>query len=250
MDFFLNHDVDQPLTQAGEAFLPLELQAQLARLSYVNDRGDRVPYVQRTIEFNRGHRNLTPEAPPRYGVGLFVTGLLMGVLPLLCLLARRRMPRFGRIAFGAVVSLYGLLVGFLGVIMLFLWFGTNHMMAHHNENLFLASPLALLAVPWGLQVARGKEGKAAARLAVLWPALLGMGLLGGVLKLLPAFDQRNGHYFSLWLPVLTGMALSAVLGLKGMNAFRHSRAIGSTPGAAGRASGASLTSSASGPASP
>ena len=86
-----------------------------------------------------------------------------------------------------------------------MWMITNHTVTFRNENLFLANPLTLLALPLGIQLMWGSV-KARARLRKLWVVLAGSGVLGVLLKVLPMFDQDNWRLIALILPVSAGFA--------------------------------------------
>ena len=101
--------------------------------------------------------------------------------------------------------LMGLVFGIPGLALFIMWLGTDHTVTYRNENLFLANPLTVLALPLGLQLMAGSV-KAPARLAWLWRALGALGLLGLVLKVLPLFDQDNWRLIALLLPMSVGMA--------------------------------------------
>jgi hypothetical protein len=210
MDFLINDLVDRPLSQAGEGFLPDEVMNQLARLTYVNEQGQTVPYVKDTQVYNKANRPPTPEKPPNYNVAMAGIGVAFGLLPWVWLGFSRRRPKVARVGLGFSFALLGFVVGFPGTVAAFVWF-TNHVIAHHDENLFLASPFALWSVVLGVRLARGKnpEAPAVKRLALLWAGLLGLALLGAMLKLLPWFDQKNAPFFCLFLPLLAGAASAA-----------------------------------------
>ena len=99
----------------------------------------------------------------------------------------------------------GLVLGIPGPALFIMWLVTDHTVTYHNENLFLANPLTLLAVPLGLQLMWGST-KARARLRRLWWVLAALGVLGLVLKVLPPFDQDNWRLIALILPISLGMA--------------------------------------------
>jgi hypothetical protein len=96
------------------------------------------------------------------------------------------------------------LAGLLGALMLFLWAGTEHSAAWANENLLLLSPLALLALPGGWRVARGRA--ASSRWGTLLWVLAGSAAIAGFLKFLPFRPQQNLEWVLLLLPLHLSLA--------------------------------------------
>lgn len=206
LDFMMNDSIDQPITLWQEAFLPDVLAREVAQATYVDANGKRVPLVAQTIPFHKTQsRPPVPVNPPRdwpwlLGLGVVLGGLALGFGRLAAM-----GKKAGRVLLGLESALLGLLVGLPGTILLLMWIITNHEVTFHNENLFLANPLTLLAVPWGLALAFGGK-KAKRRLFKLSVLLAGLGALLVVLKVLPWFDQANWNILGLLLPVWFGLA--------------------------------------------
>jgi hypothetical protein len=198
LDFLMNHEIDQPITRWDEAFLPAELEHQLATLTYVNADGQTVPLVARTIPYYVSSRRPIPETPPTYLPWLLALGLVTGSLGFG--LARLGARRWARVAGGLYMALVGLVFGLPGTALLIMWLITNHTVTWHNENLLLANPLTLLAVPCSVMAAFGSaRGRTWARR--LWTGLALTGLLALAVKALPWFDQNNWRLIALILPV-------------------------------------------------
>ncbi len=117
--------------------------------------------------------------------------MLLGAIALLA----GRFLAFGgrarRWVLGLHSALLGLVFGVPGTALFAMWAFTEHTVTWRNENLFLASPLTLLALPLGLSFIRGKSVKTPGRLTTLWLLHAALGLLGLALKVLPPFDQDN-----------------------------------------------------------
>jgi hypothetical protein len=123
----------------------------------------------------------------------------------LALWGRRGGGRAPRILLGLQNVLVGLVFGVPGLALFIMWLGTDHTVTYRNENLFLANPLTVLALPLGIQLMRGSQ-KARERLGKLWLVLAGLGVLGVALKALPLFDQDNWRLIALLLPISVGFA--------------------------------------------
>ncbi|HEX8824278.1 MAG TPA: DUF4105 domain-containing protein [Archangium sp.] len=224
LDFLMNDEIDRPITRWQEAFLPDELERQVAEFQVVGEDGQKRPLVAKTIPvYEAQGRPKTPAEPPRYGPVLLLLGLALGGGAMgLALWNRRTGARAPRILLGLQNVLVGLVFGVPGLALLVMWLGTEHTVTWRNENLFLANPLTLLAVPLGFQLMRGSM-KARERLGHLWLVLAGLGVLGLALKVLPMFDQDNWRLIALLLPLSLGLA----------GALRLARA--GAPSSAGRA---------------
>ncbi len=207
LDFLMNDEIDRPVTRWQEAFLPDELERQLAEFQVVGEDGQKRPLVAKNLNIYEAQgRPETPAAPPKYGPVLGLLGLALGAGALaLAIWGGRTGGRAPRILLGLQNAVVGLVFGIPGLALLVMWLGTEHTVTWRNENLFLANPLTLLALPLGVQVMFGST-KARERLLYLWVVLAGLGVLGLLLKALPMFDQDNWRLIVLLLPLSLGMA--------------------------------------------
>ncbi|OJT18019.1 hypothetical protein BO221_41730 [Archangium sp. Cb G35] len=207
LDFLMNDEIDKPVTRWQEAFLPDELERQAAELQVVGEDGQKHPLVAKTINIYAAQgRPVTPAEPPKYAPVLLVLGLLLGgvAAALGFWLGRSGGARAPRILLGLQNLLVGLVAGIPGLALFIMWLFTDHTVTYRNENLFLANPLTLLAVPLGIQLMRGSP-RALERLRRLWRTLAALGVLGLVLKVLPTFDQDNWRLIALLLPLSMGL---------------------------------------------
>jgi len=160
LDILMNSNIDQPISQWQEMFLPLSLRRQLAQLpSDLAEQGQRLPLLsdsQVIMEF----------PPPRIETDPYQIASVILLAPLLLLLLMlKRIPmsyfathsRLGLKAPGLnfrVLGLLGLLTGLFsgiyGTLMLGSWFISDHLDLHHNINLLLFWPTDLLGVIVGL----------------------------------------------------------------------------------------------------
>jgi hypothetical protein len=150
--------VDAPLDQWDEMFLPAKVQERMRELRVVDDRGLEVPLVMREVTLLEHDTWRVEATQPDWtwrmlgiGVGIalvIATGVVRG--------AR------GTVGRGAAV-IWALLQMVGGMVLLFLWFGTNHVMSAWNGNVLLFSPLAVV-IPlmlWSRRWPRGLEWLAA-----------------------------------------------------------------------------------------
>jgi hypothetical protein len=200
----LGPGTDRPITAWEEMFLPLKLREHVRRVTVVGPGGAPVPLVRSERTLFTSSEPDPPAAPPRWTPWYLLLGTALGGMTLLLGRAAGR-SRPARVGLGAVIGGWGMACGVAGFVLAGLWGFTDHVMAYRNENLFQASPVALLlpvlVFPW----LRGRKG-AGRRLAGVAAGLAGAALLGWVLQVLPWLDQVNGPIIALALPVHLGVA--------------------------------------------
>lgn len=195
----LGPEADAPISAWEEMFLPEKLMERVRELEVSGGEGERRPLVLSeevvvAAQDRQPDRDEPPSWTPIYlGLGLLISALLTWL--------GRGAPRAAaaRAGFAAVASIWCLLVGVGGVLLLGLWALTNHTAAHRNENLLQFDPLALPlvvlipALAFGASWARGPA-------RMLAYAVAGLSLLGLLVQVLPGLDQVNGEIIALMLP--------------------------------------------------
>jgi len=213
--FLMSDVIDHPVTRWQEMFLPGELEKNVAALRYRDDRGVEKDLVRESDVYYQGReqRIISEDVPGSWPWALF-PGLVLAAAAILLGYRARLGGKRAWTLYGIYSSVLGIALGFPGTALFFMSTFTDHTVTYGNENLFLANPLTLLAVPIGLiaAVSTGKRGRRL--LQVLWLALAGLAALYLLLKLLPAFDQRNGSALALVLPLVFGFAAAAGLSWK------------------------------------
>jgi hypothetical protein len=205
LDFLMNNEIDRPITRWEEAFLPDELERQVASLQVTGSDGQKAPLVAKNWEFYKSDRKPPPEEPPSYGPWMLLLGLAIGGSAVGLAYWGRRGARLPRVLLGLEQLVLGLVLGFPGTVLMIMWLVTDHTVTYHNENLFLANPLTLLVAPLGLMLTWGSP-RARSGLRVLWLVLAASGTLGLVLKIIPVFSQDNWRLIAFILPISLGFA--------------------------------------------
>jgi Domain of unknown function (DUF4105) len=201
----LGQGVDRPISAWEEMFLPMKMREHVRQVRVPGPDGAPRPLVRSERTLFESTDPAPPEAPPSWLLGYLALGVAIGGTSL-ATAAGARASRLARFGFLLVTGGWGLLAGVAGLVLAGLWGLTDHVMAYRNENLLQLSPLALLLLPamvWSLRASRWPGVGTAMGLMVA-----GLSLLGLVLKLLPAFDQRNGPVIALALPAQLGIALA------------------------------------------
>jgi hypothetical protein len=87
----------------------------------------------------------------------------------------------------------------LGLLMLFIWFGTAHRAGWANQNLLLFDPLCLALLPGGWRMLRGRAPGAWFE---RWLAIVaGCAVAAWIMRWLPFPEQDNTHWIALLLPL-------------------------------------------------
>ncbi len=196
--------IDKPITLWEEAFIPMELQKTLRRVTIPGPDGVDHPLVRREYIMLPTEKPEPALAPPVWwpyslGFGLFLGGLM-------ALLGRAaRTNRGARILFGSTLATTGFVFGFFGCFFLFVWAATDHVVGYHNENIFMCVPWAIVLTGTGIRVAMNRV-RAIYFAHKLITAAAAFAVLGTIVKVLPWFDQRNGFYVLFFVPFWLGAA--------------------------------------------
>jgi hypothetical protein len=205
LDFLMNDEIDRPVTRWEEAFLPDELEKQVAELQVAGPDGQKASLVAKASNFYTSDRPRPPAEPPNYGPWMLLLGLAVGGSAVGLAYWGRKGARLPRVLLGLENMVLGLVLGFPGTALFVMWVITDHTVTYRNENLFLANPLTLLALPLGLMLTWGSK-LARSWLRTLWLVLAISGVLGLVLKVIPLFNQDNWRLIAFILPVSLGFA--------------------------------------------
>jgi hypothetical protein len=206
LDAAMGDVIDKPMPRWDEMFLPSVLHDSLKDVTLKTPSGD-VPLVAKEVSLLDADRPPLRTEPPRWTVYMALVGIALGAA--FALLGRAApKKRAARIGYAALLFVTSIPAGVLGGIFVFFWVATDHLVAHHNENLLQLSPLALATVVLAIGIALGRKGaleKARKVLTVIAVA----SAVGLVLKILPWFDQVNGEIIALMLPMWAGAAQGA-----------------------------------------
>lgn len=206
LDYLQNDELDGPITQQQEAYLPDELERQVQALMITRPDGTKVPLVKRQWSWFTSNRAPPPETAPNWIPWLFLFGLAVAGLGHALGWAARNGKTLPRVLLGLVHVVLGLGLGAFGLFLFIVGIFTNHTVAHRNENLFLVNPITFALLPLGVMLIFNSK-RARGGLFWTWAALGGLSLLGVVVKVLPMFDQQNWNLIALFLPINVGYAL-------------------------------------------
>lgn len=205
IEIALGEPADRPITAWEEGFLPVRLQEQLRTVRVKDAAGREVPLVAEEEQVFAASRAAEPERPPRYLAAYLAVGLAIGLG--LAALARgvgREATRGRARGFLVAATVWALVLGVLGVVLLVAWTATRHVFWARNENLLQLSPLLLLVALTLPFVGRGGAVRTIAIRAAA--AVAALSVLGLALKLLPTLGQVNGEIIALVLPANLALA--------------------------------------------
>ena len=206
--FWMNDQMEMPIKQWDELFLPEELERQVSRMHYVNALGARVPLLAASYSVFDAQRPPAPAVPNRTWPFTLAIGLGFGAAAWLTAhWLLRTGSSLARRLLGAQHALFGLLFGLPGLLGFLMWTLTEHLVTYRNENQLLANPLSLLLVPLGIGVALNSQ-RALRWTRTIFYILGAMSVALVLLKLLPSFDQDTLLPLTLLLPANLGGALA------------------------------------------
>jgi hypothetical protein len=200
--FWMNDYLDRPVQRWQELFLPDELARAIEQFDYTDDLGQRVPLVSRTtVVYRARHRPPPPAVPPSPYLWCFIVGISFALIGVMTgVWWARGSGRLPRVLFGTYQILVGLLFGLPGSLLAFMSTFSDNTVTYYNENLLLANPITLLAVPLGAMLMANRRWAIRA-LAFMWLTMASTTVLEMLFKLFSAFDQANADILLLLGPV-------------------------------------------------
>ncbi|MFI4970890.1 MAG: DUF4105 domain-containing protein, partial [Lysobacterales bacterium] len=204
IDLGLGPYADQRIDFWQEGFVPATLRAVVAQATTKSADGRVAPLVAADTTLAIGQVEEPPALPPDLrwpflGLGVVLAAVLLWLAP------RRRAGT--RIPLAAFATLFELFCGLGGLVLLFLWLGTEHRAAWRNENLLLLNPLCLLLVPASIGAARTHWHVRRVTPWIAWLVVLAAAF-ALFSKILPWFAQANLHWIVLFLPIHLALAIA------------------------------------------
>jgi hypothetical protein len=198
IDLGLGPYADQRIDNWQESFVPATLSDVVADAN--NGSG---PFAAPAVTLAHGEIEPSPILPPDLRWPFLGLGIALGA-SLYLLGGSARAAR--RVPLATFALLFELFCGVGGLLLLFLWFGTEHRAAWSNENLLLLNPFCLALLPAWFGIARGRLRERPRARAIAWLVVVGAAL-ALFSKILPTFAQANLHWIVLFLPIHLALAL-------------------------------------------
>jgi hypothetical protein len=215
-NFWLGQTVDRPITVKEELFLPEAAFNFISGFVYTDAEGGEQKLAGEIEVVNKALGRSPPLAAPRSNVpGFLVTGIALAALVCFIqfyLLKHRPIPV--RRLLGILYSIIGLVSGITGSLLFFMEFFTNHDYTFENINVLFSNPLLLLAVPFGLMYAFGKDQKKLIMrkhiLQIIMSYVFLTALITIIIKLSPAYYQDNWALLALVMPIALSLSKAPV----------------------------------------
>ena len=187
-DIGLGPFADVPLARWQEGFVPMRLADSLREATASDGRP--LVVAEQTLLPHRIAPEPAEFARPWWpwllsGLAVAVTLLLIG--------------RFAPRGLAATAFAIWTLCTLLGLLMLFIWFGTAHRAGWANQNLLLFNPLCALLLPGGWRRLRGREG--GAWFDSVLSVVVACATFAWIMRWLPFPEQDNTHWIALLLPI-------------------------------------------------
>ena len=199
----LGHPADKPLSMWEEMFLPVRMANDIRSVQITDSTGAKVPLVRSEMAlFTAGRPPESISAPNRVPWFLAV-GILLAASLIALVRSAEGGSRIAMFVATAISSLWSLIAGVAGILLLFAWGFTRHYYMGRNENLLHFDPLSIALVVLVPVAVYGLRGVATARKLSGWIAAIS--LVGFVAQGLPFFDQPNGEIIALALPLNLGV---------------------------------------------
>jgi hypothetical protein len=204
MDAGLGPFADRRLTYWDESFVPMELMRHIREIHRVDAvTGKPVPLVSRETRLAEARVAEPQEYPPDWFWRALLTGIVLGAV--LVGLARMSQRRWARAAFASFATIAAVVLSVAGLVLLALWFLTDHVSAWRNENILLFDPMCLLLLPAWFRWFRANRqpSRFAVNLGVVIVLLCGLALF---IKVFQTQPQDNRFWIALLLPIHVGFA--------------------------------------------
>ena len=195
----LGHPADKPLSMWEEMFLPVRMANDLRSVRVPDSTGTQIPLVRSEAAVFTAGRPPEPSAPPNYFPLFVAAGILIAGMMIALVRSAEGGHRVAYFAATAVATLWSLVAGLGGAVLVIVWLFTRHYFMGRNENLMHFDPLSLalvVLIPLSVYGLRG-----ASKALKLSAFVAGLSLFGFVLQGIPFFDQKNGEIIGLALPL-------------------------------------------------
>ena len=190
LEMGLGATVDQDINRWDEMFIPAELAESITAV-YITNAGLVRPLVLEDVVLYES----SFQSPAAFPVASWFRYLLFSLSVVLAVWLLCRMAPAGTLR--AVSRTWLAIAGVVGCVLLFLWFGTDHLVARFNLNLLVFNPLYIFIAFW-----KG-YGK------IQFSIISGFSALAMLMTILPP-EQYNLDVIAAFLPLNLAAAWSLV----------------------------------------
>ena len=202
--FMMGQVYDKQISAWNEMFLPVEIARNIVNFSFIDYYGEERQLVS-SVEFYNASKSRPPilHAPILTWPFFTKAGILIATILFQVKVFGKMYPRASRIFLGLAQSVFGLVLGVLGVVLTFGKFFMNNDYFRQNFNLLFVNPLLLFIVPLGILAAINKAPRINPEkcLHIFWTCVFIVCGITVILRPLPFFFQQNYSVQGLVLPI-------------------------------------------------
>jgi hypothetical protein len=201
----LGPSTDRPISLYEELFIPELLKRAIANLGLPDASGSSMPMVSQTLQLGPSGQAILPSRSDTRWYFL-VAGLALAIV--IAIGFRYRTNKILRTVSGIAAISTSLLLGLGGLLLLFLWFATDHADAKTNLNIMLFCPVLVLAVASFARsfAAHWRPSRLLQRVSLL-AVIAAFSALA--IKVIPAVKQQNIEWYLLILPILLALLFAS-----------------------------------------
>jgi len=203
LSFLMGQNLDEQITAWDEMFLPVEIGRNIVNFSYIDSSGIERNLVSSVEVIHSSRERLPVLNKPLVTWPFFLAaGLFVMILFFLIDFMRKKYPRFGRVIWGFLQCIFGLLFGALGCVLVFGLLMDNDYF-QQNINVLFINPLLLIIVPASILFIFNKSLfiNSEKLLRIIWTYVFIAGCVTLLARILPFFFQQNLSVYEVVLPI-------------------------------------------------
>jgi hypothetical protein len=157
LNFIMSGEIDKPSSRYEEMYLPSEFAAAIAEFTYTDVNGNTQPLVSNIEKISTAvGRPMVLSRPPHSELYVFFIGMA-GAVVFVLLIKFKKKNRALHIVFYMSQSLMALYWAFMGLVLFYAMFFSNHNYTYNNLNIIFANPLLFAGVLFGILCAFTKK---------------------------------------------------------------------------------------------
>ncbi|MBN1407564.1 MAG: DUF4105 domain-containing protein [Calditrichaceae bacterium] len=199
--FLMGDEIDKPIKQWDEMFLPDELEKYVGELMIPDTNDTMRPLVSDRYIFYKSDQNPVYDEIPVHWPLAVLSGLVIGFLAITIVFwLRSSLSSWARVMYGIYLTMIGIVLGIPGLFLAVVSSFTDHSVTYYNENLIFVNPLTFIFIMVGVAIARNKN-RGWIWLDRLWVIHIILLTITIALKVIPAFDQDNFLVIAFVVPI-------------------------------------------------
>jgi hypothetical protein len=183
LNFLMGEAIDKSASKYEEMYLPSEFTKALVDFTYTDKNGNIQPLVSDIEKISTAiGRPVVLSKPPNSWLFAFLAGIA-GAMVFILLMVFRKKNKVLHVAFYITQSLMALCWGFVGTVLFYAMFFSNHVYTYNNLNIIFANPLLFIGVPLGILCAVTKQERKYVLYSKIQIALWTYVLIGSIISI-------------------------------------------------------------------